>query len=34
MEDLITNLEYGYASLAFSSGLASVKDAVYKIAKI
>ncbi|WP_185857013.1 trans-sulfuration enzyme family protein [Blattabacterium cuenoti] len=32
LEDLITNLEYGYASLAFSSGLASV-DAVLKLLK-
>ncbi|BBA17012.1 trans-sulfuration enzyme family protein [Blattabacterium cuenoti] len=33
LEKLITNLEYGYASLAFSSGLASV-DAVLKLLKI
>ncbi|WP_185863310.1 trans-sulfuration enzyme family protein [Blattabacterium cuenoti] len=32
LEDLITKLEYGYASLAFSSGLASV-DAVLKLLK-
>ncbi|AFJ90527.1 PLP-dependent aspartate aminotransferase family protein [Blattabacterium sp. (Blaberus giganteus)] len=30
LEDLITHLEYGYASLAFSSGLASV-DAILKL---
>ncbi|QIK16890.1 PLP-dependent transferase [Blattabacterium sp. DPU] len=30
LEDLITNLEYGYASLAFSSGLASI-DSVLKL---
>ncbi|AGW86315.1 Cystathionine gamma-lyase [Blattabacterium sp. (Nauphoeta cinerea)] len=32
LEDLITKLEYGYASLAFSSGLASV-DAILKLLK-
>ncbi|WP_185862193.1 trans-sulfuration enzyme family protein [Blattabacterium cuenoti] len=32
LEDLITSLEYGYASLAFSSGLASV-DAILKLLK-
>ncbi|WP_185882985.1 trans-sulfuration enzyme family protein [Blattabacterium cuenoti] len=32
LEDLITNLEYGYSSLAFSSGLAAI-DSIFKILK-